>query len=31
MSEDEENKFVVTVIKELLTLCEKAYGKSYKA
>jgi exportin-1 len=31
MSEEEENKFVVTVIKELLTLCEKTYGKSYKA
>lgn len=31
MTEDEENKFVVTVIKELLTLCEKTFGKSYKA
>ena len=31
MSEDEENKFVVTVIKELLTLCEKTSGKSLKA
>jgi len=31
MSVDEESKFVVTVIKELLTLCEKTYGKSYKA
>ena len=31
MAEDEENKFVVTVIKELLTLCEKTFGKSYKA
>jgi hypothetical protein len=31
MSEDEENKFVVTVIKELLTLCEKTNGKSLKA
>lgn len=31
MSEEEENKFVVTVIKELLTLCEKTFGKSYKA
>ncbi len=31
MTADEENKFVVTVIKELLTLCEKTFGKSYKA
>ena len=31
MSVEEENKFVVTVIKELLTLCEKTFGKSYKA
>lgn len=31
MSEDEETKFVVTVIKELLNLCEGAKGKSNKA
>ena len=31
MSEDEENKFVVSVIKELLNLCEKSKGKSNKA
>jgi len=31
MSEDEENKFVVTVIKELLTMCEKTHGKNFKA
>lgn len=31
MGEDEENKFVVSVIKELLNLCESAKGKSNKA
>jgi len=31
MSEEEENKFVVSVIKELLNLCEKSKGKSSKA
>ncbi len=31
MSPDEESKFVVTVIKELLNLCEKTSGKSNKA
>lgn len=31
MLPDEENKFVVTVIKELLNLCEKTQGKSNKA
>jgi hypothetical protein len=31
MEPEEENKFVVSVIKELLTLCEKTNGKSFKA
>ena len=31
MSVEEENKFVVSVIKELLNLCEKTSGKSNKA
>ncbi len=31
MQEDEENQFVVSVIKELLNLCESAKGKSMKA
>ena len=31
MSIDEENKFVVQVVKELLNLCEKTHGKSKKA
>jgi exportin-1 len=31
MTIDDENKFVVTVIKELLNLCEKTSGKSNKA
>jgi exportin-1 len=31
MNEDDENKFVVSVIKELLNLCEKSKGKSNKA
>ena len=31
MSMEDENKFVVTVIKELLNLCEKTQGKSNKA
>jgi exportin-1 len=31
MSSDDENKFVVSVIKELLNLCEKTSGKSNKA
>ena len=31
MSSEEENKFVVTVIKELLNLCEKTLGKTNKA
>jgi exportin-1 len=31
MSVEDENKFVVTVIKELLNLCEKTSGKSNKA
>jgi exportin-1 len=31
MLPEEENKFVVTVIKELLNLCEKTFGKSNKA
>lgn len=31
MSIDDENKFVVSVVKELLNLCEKTSGKSNKA
>lgn len=31
MNVDEENKFVVSVVKELLNLCEKTQGKSNKA
>jgi len=31
MSLEEENTFVVTVVKELLTLCEKKQGKNNKA
>lgn len=31
MSVEDENKFVVSVIKELLNLCEKTHGKSNKA
>jgi exportin-1 len=31
MTVDEENKFVVLVIKELLNLCEFSKGKSNKA
>ena len=31
MGPDEESKFVVSVIKELLNLCEHAKGKSNKA
>lgn len=31
MNIEEENKFVVSVIKELLNLCEKTSGKSNKA
>mmetsp|Transcript_1723 Transcript_1723/g.2242 ORF Transcript_1723/g.2242 Transcript_1723/m.2242 type:complete len:202 (+) Transcript_1723:1335-1940(+) len=31
MSAEDENKFVVTVVKELLNLCEKTQGKSNKA
>jgi exportin-1 len=31
MLPEEENKFVVTVIKELLNLCERTHGKSNKA
>lgn len=31
MSIEDENKFVVSVIKELLNLCEKTHGKSNKA
>jgi exportin-1 len=31
MFPEEENKFVVTVIKELLNLCEKTQGKNNKA
>ena len=31
MKEDDENKFVVTVIKELLNLCEETLGKDNKA
>lgn len=31
MSLEDENKFVVSVIKELLNLCEKTSGKSNKA
>lgn len=31
MNEEEENKFVVSVIKELLNLCEHSKGKSNKA
>lgn len=31
MSTDEENQFVVQVVKELLNLCEKKTGKSNKA
>jgi exportin-1 len=31
MSPEDENKFVVSVIKELLNLCEKTTGKSNKA
>lgn len=31
MAQEDENKFVVSVIKELLNLCEKTTGKSNKA
>jgi len=31
MAVEDENKFVVTVVKELLNLCEKTNGKSNKA
>lgn len=31
MSVDDENRFVVSVVKELLNLCEKTHGKSNKA
>ena len=31
MSQEDENRFVVSVIKELLNLCEKTTGKSNKA
>lgn len=31
MSVDEENTFVVSVVKELLNLCEKKQGKTNKA
>ena len=31
MSNDDENKFVVLVIKELLNLCENTSGKHNKA
>lgn len=31
MSGDDENKFVVSVVKELLNLCEKTQGKTHKA
>lgn len=31
MSVDDENRFVVAVVKELLNLCEKTQGKSNKA
>ena len=31
MSEDDENRFVVAVIKELLNLCEQKKGKDNKA
>jgi exportin-1 len=31
MNNDDENKFVVTVVKELLNLCEKTLGKNNKA
>jgi exportin-1 len=31
MSPDDENKFVVSVVKELLNLCEKTQGKNNKA
>jgi exportin-1 len=31
MTVEDENKFVVSVIKELLNLCEKTSGKSNKA
>jgi exportin-1 len=31
MSIDDENRFVVAVVKELLNLCEKTQGKSNKA
>jgi exportin-1 len=31
MSEEDENRFVVSVIKELLNLCEKTHGKDNKA
>ena len=31
MSVEDENKFVVSVVKELLNLCEKTQGKSNKA
>jgi len=31
MQIEDENKFVVSVIKELLNLCEKTSGKSNKA
>lgn len=31
MAVEDENKFVVSVVKELLNLCEKTQGKSNKA
>ncbi len=31
MSEDDEKKFLVTVIKDLLSLCEHRRGKDHKA
>ena len=31
MAEDQENRFLVTVIRDLLNLCEKTYGKPHKA
>ena len=31
MSPEDENKFVVSIVKELLNLCEKTSGKNNKA
>eukprot|EP01064_Diplonema_japonicum_P008392 TRINITY_DN15852_c0_g1_i1.p1 TRINITY_DN15852_c0_g1~~TRINITY_DN15852_c0_g1_i1.p1 ORF type:complete len:1107 (+),score=234.62 TRINITY_DN15852_c0_g1_i1:41-3322(+) len=31
MKKDDENRFLVTVIKDLLTMCEQMHGRAYKA